>query len=1050
MAFNPLHTFQRNRRFWMAAILMICMISFVFCTGMKGDMAERIQWLLGVGGRGSSAFTLNGRSYSTKELHDLRMQRNLANKLLQSCSEMAFKKISKELYEADKKKDAKADKDAEARARRLVQLQAMRDSIAYRKAKPRYFEGGVKFDDLVEFATWQQLADRLSIQLDEEHVKFLYYGEFFFQLHEQEVSAAERDVIMRDFRDVSYTFVRKALSEEFRVRIAQEALIAAQPFQYLTRKEGFSLKFTNPEIPDEIRAPLTLSQLWDDYKRKRGEFEVIALPLEVERFIAQVKAEPTEDEKKAYFDANKDKAADPSSDVRGVQRPANLKIEYLLADATSPAYLNEAKIYQKLRVTGPWASDAVVSPLAALSSYWAASEMHRAELEAQYENMGRNEQVNYFTSPFSERDCTTPILAWLTRRHPEAGASLVGHAFLTQTDGLGAVAGALAWGAGKEHKDEIDNALRAELKRRAPVYAAVFAASTSGFPLEITGPFTMMDLQKTGHPMVPYLELPQRLPIEVVQREIEDVIARATARERAQQNMQVVRAALERADGSPEKFQVELNKYVKDMHLTYGPKDKNVYVNRFNVDEDKDLAPLKDAFLKNIDMINMFEGRDVTPERLLKPSDFSKMFFDSTEIFSASASYRAMPWPPKVKPNNARMWKHANPRLIDWQKIDPRAKMDFDQQLKQNDPLQQQPVFSGLFDTADKPILFWRTAERIPVRPTRYADIAQDLQGRADEIKQVEEQIKKQEKLTPEVEKLRKLIKDDPKNAEQYRAKLRPLRDDLDKLITDAGGNVVALRRKITELHEDQADLKEVQRLIVKGWKFDKARSSQVLPKAREIAETLIKNGNQGVNVEAAKLGASPFSLSRMCQMFPEEGPDGSVDYGKPTLPKDKLVFPRSDMIDITVGLYDLDKPIKLGNDEIYKTNPGIHELDKLNAELFEQRKKMDNAHGHYVQILTNKPRSVFYVVFVPTAPQAVMTGPRPRPFGKAEPSFTTSLTLAPLEARMGARDRWVERDQQQFAQAYRSRFVAGIKTSMGYSENEKEKASFDDRVTSD
>ena len=36
MAFHPLRTFQKNRRFWMAAILLMCMATFVLCTGIQG------------------------------------------------------------------------------------------------------------------------------------------------------------------------------------------------------------------------------------------------------------------------------------------------------------------------------------------------------------------------------------------------------------------------------------------------------------------------------------------------------------------------------------------------------------------------------------------------------------------------------------------------------------------------------------------------------------------------------------------------------------------------------------------------------------------------------------------------------------------------------------------------------------------------------------------------------------------------------------------------------------------------------------------------------
>ena len=78
MAFNPFITFQKNKRFWMAAILMVCMVTFVFCTGMKGDMQDRFIQLFS-GRSGPTVFSLDGRSIGAKDLTDLKMQRNLAN-----------------------------------------------------------------------------------------------------------------------------------------------------------------------------------------------------------------------------------------------------------------------------------------------------------------------------------------------------------------------------------------------------------------------------------------------------------------------------------------------------------------------------------------------------------------------------------------------------------------------------------------------------------------------------------------------------------------------------------------------------------------------------------------------------------------------------------------------------------------------------------------------------------------------------------------------------------------------------------------------------------
>ena len=193
MAFNPLGTFHKNKRFWMAAILMICMVSFVFCTGMRGDMSERLPQMFGFGRGGTAVANLDGHSITRRDLEDLKAQRNLANDLMMRCADLAFKNLSKEFFE-ENKKVGDADK-IEARRERLADLYKKRATVAYRKSKPsqRYFDIGVKFDDLLEFRLWQAEADRLGIKIEEEHVDLLFRMEFFGFLTRDDMFLAQRD-----------------------------------------------------------------------------------------------------------------------------------------------------------------------------------------------------------------------------------------------------------------------------------------------------------------------------------------------------------------------------------------------------------------------------------------------------------------------------------------------------------------------------------------------------------------------------------------------------------------------------------------------------------------------------------------------------------------------------------------------------------------------------------------------------------------------------------------------------------------------------------------
>ena len=61
----------------------------------------------------------------------------------------------------------------------------------------------------------------------------------------------------RNFANVGDAYVRNAIAQEFRVRIAQYAVLGMQPGSILARgqrdNERTMPKFTFPDLPDEIR-----------------------------------------------------------------------------------------------------------------------------------------------------------------------------------------------------------------------------------------------------------------------------------------------------------------------------------------------------------------------------------------------------------------------------------------------------------------------------------------------------------------------------------------------------------------------------------------------------------------------------------------------------------------------------------------------------------------------------------------------------------------------------------------------------------------------------
>ena len=1089
MAFNPFTTFQKNRRFWMAAILMICMVTFVFCTGGMSD--ER--WGKFFRRSGPPIAKVHGRAVTSEDLAQLKAQRNFANEWIMGCCEIAFKKLSKRWFDETVKFEGEKDKakDVQKRASQLAGMKLMIDTIAYRKNKPRYFDGGVKLDDLLEFMLWQAQADKMGVHLEERDVDRLFQAEFFHypEIHEvltrDELRLAEGQAMRGGRRDGGHVFARQAITEEFRVKIAQYAVLGVQPSPYLfgDRREGLPglEKYANPEVPDEIRAPMALAQLSDFYRKQRALFNVTLVPVKVADFLDKIKDTPSDIQRKEFFDLNKNKPADPSSDEWGLERQAKIQMKYLIADPKAPGYQDLAQLIAHLNVLNPIAYDPL-SPIVTATRYMAVAQKHQIDLDnhhqAMLSNVGRRGAALY-----SEKDCVTPILDRFAQKHPEAIASLVGAAALPNLSPIaafdvhGATAGYLAWGALKHGYDgapayketdgylpasELEMALHSEMRRRAPAYAQLFAFS-AGYqsPFEMMGPFVGLDKIVSIHPLFGVYANPQ-YTTETIQREIKTILARQIAEEWAQANIQKMRRELDKAVGDAEKYKKVLRENLKelwpkelqndpkqkeklrDLKLTYGPPDGNdsAGYTKFTVQSAPELAPLRDAFSEYAGKINGYEARDVTPEKLLKPTDFHKMFFDSSETFSATALHRAMIWPPEVKRNSARMWKKIDPRLV--QGIDQKEEDQLMRELLAQDGVKQAGLVDHLFITATKPMLFWRTTESAPVR---YSDYDRQL-------------VREYGKFNADLAVV--------------------LKDKEQEKSADA---LARLNERETDLKSKLADLEEVAKRIVDGWKFERARTTEALPDARKLAnDVLVKlkdahdDGARSqlllglkrdvFNVAEKKTASKQreyFDFDGMSLMHAESFQQFR-DYSKYPMPKGKVEFPRDDMVDQALKLVDLKEPIKIQHkdadskskeldtlgkqlDEINKEL--FDEANKLNKDVFEKDKKVPNPATYHVQILTDKPRSTFFVAFITKAP-IDPTWAKADPLAKKE--YETLLQEAFLGARHnkqgGFRDLFIERAQQEHAKTMRADLVGNLQRVFNFDPPSAEsRKNFDDRA---
>src|SRR5438034_7836229 len=82
MAFNPFHSFRKHQKAIFAALTILCMLTFVMCTGMGGDVGD---WLLRVlGGREKSpqVAMLYDSKVTELELLQVKANRRMADEFM--------------------------------------------------------------------------------------------------------------------------------------------------------------------------------------------------------------------------------------------------------------------------------------------------------------------------------------------------------------------------------------------------------------------------------------------------------------------------------------------------------------------------------------------------------------------------------------------------------------------------------------------------------------------------------------------------------------------------------------------------------------------------------------------------------------------------------------------------------------------------------------------------------------------------------------------------------------------------------------------------------
>src|SRR6516164_2598541 len=370
MAFNPFVSFRKYQKFWMATILLVCMITFVLCTGVGGDLSERLLNLFR-GHQGKVWATLDGRSIYSDDFEKLKIQRNMINDFMQESMKVVLHRIDQFV-----KDDTLKLPDDRHRQLMIIRLSAIKDDLTMRKSRKYYFETGTKLEDLVDFMIWTKLADKLGVELVNDTIKYMFnlevfkrvpLGETYVPLFDDRDSQRIMYELRHKYQYINEQAIFKALRAEYRVRIAQQAYLLSQPGAYRFRtdrnrrmlagmRELQLLKFKSPSMDyyEETRIPLTPAQMWDMYKDKRTQYDVALVPVRVDKFLKEI-PEPKKEELEAFFKKYQKTPFHPASSTPGFEIPTKVKAEWVMADPESPFYKQSAQAVSLLEKTPPLA-----------------------------------------------------------------------------------------------------------------------------------------------------------------------------------------------------------------------------------------------------------------------------------------------------------------------------------------------------------------------------------------------------------------------------------------------------------------------------------------------------------------------------------------------------------------------------------------------------------------------------------------------------------------------------------------------------------------------
>lgn len=502
MAFHPFGFFRKRQKTLLAGLTILSMFIFIL-TGFSGSIVDRVNGWFGAGGRGdkSEVTKLDGTVITVSDVEHARLNRRIADAFMMravaSAAQPSMSSLGADVqqrlrnlftmqfggfplmrqmlrdYQQELLKDGKTDA---ARAVGNINRGLGLDEWRMNHQGEFYFGGKQDVESILDFLIWRQQADKLGVVLTDDDVRTEVNHEAGGEVLTG--SPAKDADKMRLFlqgvptRDLSTKDLYAALRDEFRVRLAQEALLGDAAGARTALGTGLA--------GDQVPAGSTPEQFWEFYKDKRTTLKVDFLRVPVSQFIGEVKEAPTEQELKDLFARYKNDEPSPEKATPGFKVPRKVKVEWVAADPNAPHYREaSAKALPLLPAGQPLALLSLPQSLAGApcgvagaAGPLAVASLWNAPLQMEYEGYVKGVK-SWWDASTIEASNDNPYATGL--RRPETVAAVLGQAVGT------AATGGLPWSA----RLTLEGATEARLAEQRVREANMVLAGASQFPLAV-------------------------------------------------------------------------------------------------------------------------------------------------------------------------------------------------------------------------------------------------------------------------------------------------------------------------------------------------------------------------------------------------------------------------------------------------------------------------------------------------------------------------------------------------------------------------------------